>query len=117
MDNTKLGPAAPLYAKAKRPPLKTLRTDTYLQRNIPKDKNILFWTDKLLSSRVDLSIGDIILYGRSAVKGLYRRYINNNNFLDALKEYRSRSKTTRTSAAYIALRPASVEDKDEDEDD
>ena len=80
-------PIAPIYTQKKKDkvPPKTLRTDRYLYKKYTVDPTDTFQLNKLLNSKLQLSLREIILYSNRATQVLYSRIANDSTFVIELK--------------------------------
>jgi hypothetical protein len=81
--------ATPLYVQKKAEP-KTLRINKYMRKEIPKGEANLFWLDRIMNYKLDVTIGDVYLYSEGATKVMYKRLLNDDTTRKALEAYRTR---------------------------
>lgn len=97
---------------------KTRRMDNYLREHDDEaDKAELFFLDKILQGKIEMTVGDMVKYNQPASNALYKRVPNNSEFIDELRDYRRR--TSRKNHSYavdanIAQVPANPNASNED---
>jgi hypothetical protein len=107
-------PAAPPYAQKKAEP-KTLRVDKYMRKEIPKGEADLFWLDRMMNCKLDVTVGDVYLYSEGATKAMYKRLPNDDTTRKALEAYRARRLQQQPASTNVVIANATDEEEPTEE--
>jgi hypothetical protein len=61
-----------------------------MRKEIPKGEADLFWLDRMMNYKLDVTMNDVYLYLEGATKAMYKRLLNNDTTRKALEAYRAR---------------------------